>query len=193
MKLIKASVVLLFAFSIFSCTTKAIDPSLISEDSYSDIDSVTLKVGDMAPSFTLSDGNGKLRSLDGLLAEKHVMLVFYRGEWCPYCISHLESFEAVLPQLAQKNVRLVAVSPDTVSTNQNTQRNFGLDYLFLSDTKHDAVSDYGVIAKAESGVPHPAIFLINQQGKVVWYFASKNIKERPTGKQMLDVITKKLK
>jgi len=44
-----------------------------------------LAVGDHAPNFTLPDALGQSVTLADLLAQGPVVVVFYRGEWCPYC------------------------------------------------------------------------------------------------------------
>lgn len=167
-----------------------VDSSILKQTSYSDVQSVSLKVGQAAPSFTLKNAKGESVSLESVLKNKHAMLVFYRGEWCPFCVSNLESFEAVLPELAEKNVQLIGISPDSVSTNKNTQRQFGQNYLFLSDQGLNVSQLYGI--KRNEKVPHPALFLIKQDGTIAWFHASKNVKVRPTGKQMLKVIEAKL-
>ena len=44
-------------------------------------ESVTLKVGDRAPAFTLPNQKGQPRSLDDALREGPVLLGFHRGTW----------------------------------------------------------------------------------------------------------------
>ena len=41
----------------------------------------SLKVGDSAPMFSLPDGNGELVSLESLLQDGPVVVVYYRGVW----------------------------------------------------------------------------------------------------------------
>ena len=40
-----------------------------------------LPLGSRAPDFELSDGNGKLHTLNDYIGNKHVVLVFFRGVW----------------------------------------------------------------------------------------------------------------
>ncbi|WP_111977809.1 peroxiredoxin family protein [Algibacillus agarilyticus] len=181
----------LFCVLLFGCTASGVPEAQLNQQSYSDISGVQVQTGQIAPSFSLKNSNNKTVELNDILKSKHAMLVFYRGEWCPFCISNLSSFETILPELEAFNVQLVAISPDSVQTNQNTQRKFGQDYLFLSDENHKTSMTYGI--KTNKDYPHPGVFLINQQGKIVWFYVSENVKERPTGQQMLDVIKKRLK
>ena len=43
--------------------------------------------GQLAPLFELPDADGKLVTLESRLTNGSVVLTFYRGGWCPYCIS----------------------------------------------------------------------------------------------------------
>src|SRR5512140_4045093 len=54
-----------------------------------------LKQGDKAPNFELPDGHGRAFILAERLAQGPVVVVFYRGRWCPYCIAQLEELEKV--------------------------------------------------------------------------------------------------
>jgi thiol-disulfide isomerase/thioredoxin len=50
-----------------------------------------LLVNDRAPDFTVKDQSGKSINLNNELKKKTVVLVFYRGEWCPYCNRELSA------------------------------------------------------------------------------------------------------
>jgi hypothetical protein len=56
------------------------------------------KVGERAPGFELSDARGERVALDDLLGAGPVVLVFYRGAWCPYCNLHSYGLEWVNPE-----------------------------------------------------------------------------------------------
>lgn len=56
--------------------------------------SATLKAGDQAPDFTLTDTEGKSFTLSSRLKQGHVMLVFWELE-CVYCFSHIKDFNAL--------------------------------------------------------------------------------------------------
>ncbi|MGA3354415.1 MAG: redoxin domain-containing protein, partial [Acidimicrobiales bacterium] len=56
-----------------------------------------LAIGDHAPNFTLPDALGQPVTLADLLAQGPVVVVFYRGEWCPYCNIQVRSLQEALP------------------------------------------------------------------------------------------------
>ena len=51
-----------------------------------------LPVGMKAPEFVLTDSTGRLVKSSDLLALGPVILNFFRGRWCPYCITELEAW-----------------------------------------------------------------------------------------------------
>ena len=58
----------------------------------------SLRVGQTAPDFALPDATGRPVSLASLLASGPVVLVFYRGNWCPYCNVQLRAYNQALDQ-----------------------------------------------------------------------------------------------
>src|SRR5262245_2092016 len=70
-------------------------------------------VGDRAPSFRLPDARGGEVALDDLLVDGPVVLVFYRGAWCPYCNLQLAAFQSALADIRAAGAALAAVSPQT--------------------------------------------------------------------------------
>ncbi len=58
-----------------------------------------LNVGDKMPSFKLSDANQKSVSSDDLLKEGNLVLVFYRGAWCPFCNLYLKNLQKNMEQI----------------------------------------------------------------------------------------------
>ena len=72
-----------------------------------------LKEDEQAPDFTLPDALGQPVTLSQLLTQGPVIIIFYRGEWCPYCNLELRAYQKALPQLQELGATLVAISPQT--------------------------------------------------------------------------------
>ena len=163
---------------------------------YSDVGTVTLSVGQPAIGFSLPDANGEIVSLASVLRQQDVLLIFYRGDWCPYCLDQFSTIQPVLPELKSYGVTLLAVSPDEQSAALNTQRRFGQDYRFLSDRSLVITRQYGI--DSVKGLPHPAVFLIRkgvsiEQSEVVWMYVSQDHKTRPIGEQLLKQVQRLFK
>ena len=56
--------------------------------------------------------HGTATTLSAAAGDGMSVLVFYRGAWCPYCNIALSAYqEQLLPQLTERGIRLVAISP----------------------------------------------------------------------------------
>ena len=103
-----------------------------------------LKPGDAAPDFILPDAQGNPVRLYSLLREGPVVVVFYRGGWCPYCNLHLRGFQRALPQLRELGAQVVAVSPQLPDQSLTTRENNALEFPVLSDVGNKAAHQFGV-------------------------------------------------
>lgn len=170
------------------CSVVAIEDRYLTKDTYTGVETFNLNIGDNIASIALKDDNGELFNLRNLANKQNILIVIYRGEWCPFCIDQLESFEAVLPELKSYNTRLVAISPDNQATIKNTQNQFGQNYLFLSDPELKFIDSLGL--KSDESTPHPATILLKKGGEVVWFYVDDDFKTRPTGVQIRTVMQK---
>jgi len=72
-----------------------------------------LKPGSRAPEFELSDHRGNAVRSCGLLERSRLVICFFRGRWCPFCVGQLEAMNAIHPPLEESGAALVAISPQT--------------------------------------------------------------------------------
>jgi peroxiredoxin len=149
-----------------------------------------LAVGERAPVFALPDARGNEVSLADRLASGPVVLVFYRGEWCPYCNTYLRALQAVLPDIRKKGASLIAVSPQSPDHSLSMADKAELEFDVLSDATQQAIREYRLQfelpddlqavhrdvfeldlrlqnADGSWNLPVPATFVINRQGTVV--------------------------
>ena len=104
-----------------------------------------LKVGAQAPSFTLEDAatHKPVRSAD-LIALGPVVINFFRGRWDPYCVTELEAWRDLQPQLRDRGALLVAISPQTTRQNDFTLQQHGTRFPLLSDPGAKVAEQFGV-------------------------------------------------
>ncbi|HWC39729.1 MAG TPA: peroxiredoxin-like family protein [Acidimicrobiales bacterium] len=101
-----------------------------------------LAVGDQAPEFGLPDALGRAVSLRERLSGGRVVLVFYRGEWCPYCNTYLRALQAALPQIAARGASLIAVSPQSPDHSLSITEKAELGFDVLSDVDQAVIRAY---------------------------------------------------
>lgn len=103
------------------------------------------RLGDEAPEFTLPDQRGEEIWLSALLRQVGpVVLIFYRGEWCPYCNLQLRTFQANLEQFAEHRAQVVAISPQTPDHSVSMAEKNDLEFLVLSDARAQVIDRYGL-------------------------------------------------
>ncbi len=130
-------------------------------------------VGKAAPKFTLDDQTGSPRSLDELVADGPIALVFFRSAgWCPLCMKHLGELNRDRERIEKAGYRLVAISYDDVATLKQFADRVKLAFPLLSDPGSKTIEAYGIRrgdvkpGSREDGVPYPGIFLIDRSGEV---------------------------
>ncbi|MBI1316532.1 redoxin domain-containing protein [bacterium] len=69
-------------------------------------------VGDVLPAMEWVDAAGSHHSFESLSGGKTLVLVFYRGEWCPYCSRYLSAWIDLATLIDEKDAVLVAISPE---------------------------------------------------------------------------------
>ena len=108
------------------------------------IEATALGVGAAAPDFTLPDVDGTSVHLSDLLLHGPVVVVFYRGAWCPYCNLQLRAYQRLLPQLKASGASLVAISPQLPDGSLSTREKGSLEFPVLSDVGLVVAKAFGV-------------------------------------------------
>ncbi len=122
----------------------AVSERAVQELFLSGIEDKILPVGAIAPAFALRDASGKLvRSVD-LLALGPLVIKFFRGRWCPYCVTELEAWRELYPRLREAGALLVAISPQTERQSDFMVGQHGLPFPVLSDPGSTVAAQFGL-------------------------------------------------
>jgi peroxiredoxin len=130
--------------------------------------------GSAAPTIgTPLDETGKPRSLDSLMGEKGLVLVFFRSAaWCPYCQAQLIDINKGVSDIAKRGYGLAAISYDQPSVQADFIANRGIKYTLLSDPKSEVIDRYNLRdpqykpGSKAYGVPRPIIFILDRKGLI---------------------------
>jgi len=147
-----------------------------------------VKPGEKAPDFTLANHLGVNTTLSELLKTSKVVLLFYRGSWCPYCNLQVSMFQGAINEIKRLGARLVAISPQTPDASLTIAEKNHLTFDVLSDVgnivakkyttvfRHDKnatniIKSLGIDFESHYGddsyeLPVPAIFIIQTDGTV---------------------------
>lgn len=173
-------------------------------------DNIGLAVGTSIPAFTAKSHTGEVVNLEALLEDAPLLVVFYRGGWCPFCNVQIRQLSAAYPEFKQRNVFPVLISVDDVDNAALANRTYDIPFAVLSDPQLSAhaafnvimqvddetvkrYKEYGLDLESWSGQEHHKIavssaFLVDKMGKVRWAHSSLDYRTRPSPAQLLNVI-----
>lgn len=164
---------------------------LIAQARDAGLDSQAIAIGQAAPKFRLPDAHSQDVELADLLAQGPVILMFYRGSWCPYCNMQIHAMQSLLPEIQALGARLIAISPQKPDNSLSQIERDALEFTVLSDKDCNVAAQYGVawevpslflehmrkdrgldLVEINQGngsmLPVPATFIIEPQGTVAW-------------------------
>ncbi len=101
-----------------------------------------LKNGDIAPDFTLLDSEGNTVSLSDFKGNK-VIIYFYPKDDTSSCTKEACNFRDNYSQLKEKNVVVIGISKDSVSSHVKFKNKYDLPFILLSDPNHQVIETYG--------------------------------------------------
>lgn len=162
-----------------------------------------LQVGDLVHDFSAKDLHDSTFTLSEALKKGPVVVIFYRGQWCPVCNKHLSTLQDSLQLIYDKGATVIAISPEQSEflkrTAEKTHASFSLLYdegykisdLFDVTFKPDSLTSimYNTMLGANlkkantddsQRLPIPATFIIGTDGKIVWRHFDPDYKKRST-------------
>ena len=147
-----------------------------------------LKVGDMAPGFSLQAVDGETISLEDYKG-KQVVLVFNRGHWCPFCMNQVNQLIDAAPAMAQNNAEVVVIFRELRPGTEAADGIAGLrDYKLQTNPPFPIAVDFGSVSTAAySQDGHYTTYVIDETGRI------KNIMRgvtyiRPSAEAMVNAV-----
>jgi peroxiredoxin len=122
----------------------AVGERAVEELLHSGIEEKILPVGAAAAEFALRDSADRLVRSADLLALGPLVIKFFRGRWCPYCVTELEAWRELHPRLREGEALLVAISPQTPRQSDFMVGQHGLAFPVLSDPGCSYAAQFGL-------------------------------------------------
>lgn len=174
------------------------------------IETHALQVGNHVPDLALPDATGRAVRLSDIWAKGPLVLIFYRGGWCPYCNLELRAWQQHLEKLGELGGRLVAVSPQTPDNSLSTAEKNQLAYPVLSDSDLSAAQAFGVAFELPKTLvdlygsvgndlpvlngngrwvlPLPATYVIGRDGRIIHAHIEADYRERAEPAEVISAI-----
>lgn len=159
-----------------------------------------LNVGAKMPSFTLPDDKNQQVSSNDLLKQGNLVVVFYRGAWCPYCNTYLRKLQKNLSEIEANGGKLVAISVENPDTSLAVAQKNEVKFTVLSDKHLDLARQFGIVYQLAPDVnekykgygidlvkqnetetpdlPLSATYIVNQKGEIIYAFLEPDYKQR---------------
>lgn len=169
-----------------------------------------LNVGATMPQFRLKDAFDKDVSSEELLKNGHIVLVFYRGAWCPYCNLYLRGLQRNLAEFSERGAQLVAISVEPPDRSLSVVRKNELEYTVLSDPGLDTARKFGIVyalpevldtavksvgldigkynGTEKPELPLSATYVASKEGKIEFAFHDVNYKKRAAPEEIIKVL-----
>lgn len=170
------------------------------------------RVGQLAPDFALRDLSGETLRLGALRDRGPVVIMFYRGGWCPFCNMHLRAFQLARTQLRALGAQVVLLSPALSGHTADLRQQHDLLFPLLSDVGNQVARAYGLVFQMPAElreeyladgvdlavingddswqVPMPATFVVDQQGIIQYAFVSADYTQRAELSDVIAVLRK---
>jgi len=171
-------------------------------------DAKGLQVGTVAPLFKAVDSDNQPFDLQKAFETGPVVLIFYRGQWCPICNRHLSQIQDSLKFITDKGATVIAVSPEKPEYLDKMAEKTGAKFILLYDEGYKIENAYDVTftpddkqifmyntmlnAKLKEShsddsqqLPIPATYIIGKDGKIVWRQFNHDYKKRSTVQEII--------
>lgn len=124
-----------------------------------------LKVGDVAPDFTLAGSDGKTYKLSEFKDKKAVVVAWFPKAFTPGCTAECKSMRADGKAIRDFEVAYFAASVDDVETNKRFAESLELDFPILCDPTKATATAYGVVTP-QRAVPFRWTYFIAKDGTI---------------------------
>jgi len=159
-----------------------------------------LKVGELAPDFSLPNAYGKQVKLSSLLKKGPVIINFYRGAWCPFCNLELRALKQNLPEFKKYGATLISITPQKPDKSLAQVKEGKFPFDILSDLDSSVIKKYKLFftlppelttvykklgldievfnGKGRNELPVPGTFIIDKNGVIRAAFANTDYTKR---------------
>ena len=167
-----------------------------------------LPVGAQAPEFELRDSAGRLVRSRDLLSVGPLVIKFFRGRWCSYCVTELETWRDLYGRLRELGALLVAISPQTQRQSDFAIQQHGLPFPLLHDPAAKVAEQFGLVytvpeyhqrylrsvlvnlpflnGEGSWRLPLPATYVVGRDGRVLFAEGHADFRVRPEPEEVLE-------
>lgn len=155
-----------------------------------------LTIGDQAPNFTVMDTDGKEIQLYDLLKKAPVIINFFRGNWCPFCMAELANYQESIKEFSLPVEQFLFISPQMARYSAKLKAEQNFDLTLIADQHNQIAHQFGLVFSLSENIreiyrqigadlsvingddsfelPIPATYVVAPSGKITYAFVETN-------------------
>ena len=171
------------------------------------IEEQILPVGATAPEFALKDASNRMTRSEDLLAMGPLVIKFFRGRWCSYCVTELEAWRDLYGRIREAGALMVAIGPQTARQSDFMASQHGLPFSVLVDEGNKLAEQFGLVYAVPEyfcdyyrsilvnlpfvngdeswRLPLPATYVVGKDRKILFAEAHADFRVRPEPEEAL--------
>ena len=168
-----------------------------------------LTIGDQAPEIIAKSIDGRIINSAEILKDKNIVVLFYRGKWCPYCQKQLSNLNDSLKYITEKNAEIIVIGPENFENAEKTVDKTKADFILIPDTSMQLLKAFDVLfyvtkkyqakintllftdiaknnGQKEARLPVPAAYIIGKDGVIIWRYFNYDYTQRASAREIID-------
>ncbi|WP_112181793.1 peroxiredoxin family protein [Paraliobacillus zengyii] len=156
------------------------------------------ELGKTVPNLILPTATGEEYNFEEQRKQKEdwYLIIFFRGSWCPACMSELDALEEGKDYFNKKDIHIITISTDNLNALTDMTKEHKFSFTVLSDEQHQAIKDYQVHYHKENA-PYedhgahgePAYFLVDENGRLLYQQRQTSPFGRPSVTELRKITT----
>lgn len=174
------------------------------------LDQKALKIGDRAPDINVLDTDGNEIRLYDLLKNSPVIINFFRGNWCPFCMAELSDYQESIQQCHLPTKQFLFISPQMQAYSAQLKAEKDFDLTLIADQHNEIAHQFGLVFKLDENIreiykkigadlsvingddsfelPIPATYVVAPSGKITYAFVETNYMMRAEPREVLAML-----
>ena len=157
-----------------------------------------LAPGLQLPEFSLQNTEGESVN-SSLFRGRPFVLLFYRGNWCPFCTAQIRELAQKYRELEATGALVVLISPQPLAEHRKLAKRFDVPMQFLRDPDNKAARQLGIFAPwgtpmgmqllgYDSDTVLPTVVICDAYGTILYTHLTDNYRIRPEPVEFLKVL-----
>ncbi|MZR62013.1 peroxiredoxin [Alcanivorax sp. DP30] len=148
-----------------------------------------VQLGEPLPPVSFTNLEGKVITPQSF-AGQPLVLLFFRGNWCPLCMAQIREVAAEYQSLQEKGIRVALVSPQSHKQSAQLAKQFSVQFEYLRDDDNQAANVLGIIDAGgtpaglealgyDSDTVMPTVLILDGEGRLIYQHLTDNYRVRP--------------